>query len=158
MQTVSEVNARIPAQSSPNVITAERKVYIGDKPDILTEIYQEDSNIVIWERDFSKSLKICIADFLQSNPTFQLSITLSSTNAVDVLYKYLGANEKYTELSENIAELIDMYTYLFSLERVGLRLTSLDRAMCPKFHVDRVPCRLVTTYAGFFKILMTSNN
>jgi len=29
-----------------------------------------------------------------------------------------------------------------------LRLTVLDRAMCPRFHVDRVPCRLVTTYQG----------
>jgi len=27
-------------------------------------------------------------------------------------------------------------------------MTVLDRAMCPKFHVDRVPCRLITTYSG----------
>jgi len=24
----------------------------------------------------------------------------------------------------------------------------LDKAMCPKFHVDRVPCRLLTTFQG----------
>ena len=24
----------------------------------------------------------------------------------------------------------------------------LDRSMCPKFHVDKVPCRLVTTLSG----------
>ena len=34
------------------------------------------------------------------------------------------------------------------LEHVGLRLAVLNTAMCPKFHVDRVPCRLICTYAG----------
>ncbi len=32
--------------------------------------------------------------------------------------------------------------------RVGLRLRVLDKAMCPRFHVDHVPVRLITTYAG----------
>ncbi|MBL9025824.1 MAG: DUF1826 domain-containing protein [Myxococcales bacterium] len=31
---------------------------------------------------------------------------------------------------------------------VGVRLARLESAMCPRFHVDRVPIRLVTTYAG----------
>ena len=53
-----------------------------------------------------------------------------------------------TPLSEDIAELVDMFCCLFDLGRVGLRLTVLDKAMCPKFHVDKVPCRLVTTYQG----------
>ena len=37
---------------------------------------------------------------------------------------------------------------LFDLGKVGLRLTVLDKAMCPRFHVDKVLCRLVTTYQG----------
>lgn len=41
-----------------------------------------------------------------------------------------------------------MYCCLLGLQRAGLRLTTLDRAMCPRFRVDRVPCRLVTTYQG----------
>ena len=41
-----------------------------------------------------------------------------------------------------------MFCYLFDLKRAGLRLTSLNNAMCPRFHVDGVPCRLVTTYQG----------
>lgn len=44
--------------------------------------------------------------------------------------------------------MVDMFCCLFELKRAGLRLTVLDRAMCPRFHVDRVPCRLVTTYLG----------
>ena len=41
-----------------------------------------------------------------------------------------------------------MFCCLFDLKRAGLRLTALDKAMCPRFHVDRVPGRLVTTYQG----------
>lgn len=51
-------------------------------------------------------------------------------------------------LSQDIGELVDIFCCLFDLERVGLRLTALDKAMCPKFHVDKVPGRLVTTYRG----------
>ena len=32
--------------------------------------------------------------------------------------------------------------------RIGLRLRVLDKPMCPRFHVDHVPLRLVTTYQG----------
>ena len=148
MQAVSETQLFSNEKSISNTLVVNRKAYIDNKPEVLTEIYQKDSNIVIWQRDFSKSFENCIAGFLQANPTFQLSITLSSSNAIEVIHKYLGANDQYIELSENVAELVDMYAYLFGLKRVGLRLASLDRAMCPKFHVDRVPCRLVTTYTG----------
>ncbi len=52
------------------------------------------------------------------------------------------------ELVDDVAELVDMFCYLFGLRRAGLRLATLNRAMCPRFHVDRVLCRLVTTYHG----------
>ena len=41
-----------------------------------------------------------------------------------------------------------MFCCLFELEEVGLRLAVLNQAMCPRFHFDQVPCRLVTTYHG----------
>lgn len=40
------------------------------------------------------------------------------------------------------------YTCLLGARRVGLRLKVLDGAMCPRFHVDHVPLRLLTTYVG----------
>ena len=148
MQISPEAQSFSAKQNIANNVTNHRKAYISNQSEILTDIYQNDSNIVVWERNFSKTLSDSIAVFLLSNPAFQLSITLSPKNAVEVMHQYLGANEQYAELSENIAELVDMFAYLFALKQVGLRLASLDRAMCPKFHVDRVPCRLITTYVG----------
>ena len=51
-------------------------------------------------------------------------------------------------LIQDIAYLVDMYTCLFNAQSAGLRLRTLNEAMCPRFHFDRVPCRLITTYYG----------
>lgn len=119
----------------------------GKEPFIFSDIYQEGINIMTWQRDLSVSLKNSINKFLISKPNFQSSLTVTPQNVSPFLYDEFGSTEQ-SELVENIAELVDMFCYLLETSHVGLRLTSLDRAMCPKFHVDRVPCRLVTTYQG----------
>jgi hypothetical protein len=48
----------------------------------------------------------------------------------------------------DVTWLVAAYTCLVGARRVGLRLRVLDGAMCPRFHVDNVPLRLLTTYAG----------
>ncbi len=87
------------------------------------------------------------ADFIAANPGFKTSMTVTRLNAYASLRKALGDFGE-SELSTNIAELVDMFCTLFELNRAGLRLSVLNHAMCPKFHVDHVPCRLVTTYQG----------
>ncbi|MCF5067222.1 DUF1826 domain-containing protein, partial [Pseudomonas syringae] len=44
--------------------------------------------------------------------------------------------------------LVSAFACLLGAQRIGLRLRVLDKAMCPRFHVDHVPVRLITTYAG----------
>ena len=68
--------------------------------------------------------------------------------AFAVVNKALGSSPEAEVLAGDIANLVDMFCCLFDLKRGALRMTVLDRAMCPRFHVDRVPCRLVTTYQG----------
>ena len=74
-------------------------------------------------------------------------MTVTSKDISSNLAGSLGI-ENYQALSDNIAEVVDMFCYLFELKRAGIRLMALDKAMCPKFHVDRVPCRLICTYQG----------
>ena len=124
-----------------------RRATQSEAPSVLTDIYEEDTNISIWQRELSAELKASVKDFLASNQTFQTSMTVTPENALSSIRQALGAQSSPL-LSENIAELVDMFCYLFGLKRAGLRLTILDRAMCPKFHVDKVPCRLITTYEG----------
>ncbi len=125
-----------------------RQLLEGDDPAFLSGIYQEDCNIAVWRRNLLSGLQQNVGEFLQSNSGFQVSMTLSPHDAVPPIHKALGGAELTEPLSEDIAALVDMFCYLFDLGQVGLRLTALDKAMCPKFHVDKVPCRLVTTYQG----------
>ena len=124
-----------------------RRAARGCEPSVLSDVYLEDTNIVIWQRELSASLKKAVDGFLKTNSTFQASMTVTPQTVLSSLRESLGDGGDL-ELCENIAELVDMFCYLFELKRVGLRLTVLNRAMCPKFHVDRVPCRLVTTFQG----------
>lgn len=41
-----------------------------------------------------------------------------------------------------------MFQCLFDADTIAVRLVRLQRAMCPRFHTDKIPCRLVTTYHG----------
>ncbi|QKE25524.1 DUF1826 domain-containing protein [Arcobacter aquimarinus] len=112
------------------------------QPTVLSDIYKEEINIAIWQRHKQFSVK----EFLALNPTFQKEMVLTPQDAFSRISESFDNN--MTEVSEDIALLVDMFCYLFELNQVGMRLKVLDKAMCPKFHVDKVPCRLVTTYQG----------
>ncbi|RTR05942.1 DUF1826 domain-containing protein [Halomonas nitroreducens] len=51
-------------------------------------------------------------------------------------------------LVEDIVILAEAMACLFDTQDVGLRLRRLDAPMCPRFHCDQLPVRLVTTYLG----------
>ena len=124
------------------------KFIVGQTLDVLTEVYQQDTNMVVWQRQSDNKLEAAIDAFLTEKTSFKRNIALTPELALDTIHKALGNTNDVLPLSQNIAELVEMFCCLFELERAGLRLTILDSAMCPRFHVDRVPCRLVTTYKG----------
>ncbi|KAB0304008.1 DUF1826 domain-containing protein [Vibrio fortis] len=118
----------------------------GKLPTVLTDIYQDNLNMVVWERAFSEELTQAIEEFVTNNPDFSKSVNVSSESAYQELQNSL--DDLPPALVQNIAELVDMFCCLFDLKDAGVRLATLNSAMCPRFHVDRVPCRLVTTFHG----------
>ncbi len=135
-----------PVLSEPEA-NKSRKVIKGCDATILADIYRQEANIVIWQRELADVIRQSVKEFIVSNPTYKASISLTPEKALRSLRESLGGFSQ-PELCEDIAELVDMFCLLFELDRAGLRLSVLDNAMCPKFHVDHVPCRLVTTYQG----------
>jgi len=118
---------------------------VQDKhPTVLSDIYQSEINVAIWQRKLPATLQNSIKTFLALNPAFQTKMILKPQDALSRVSE--SFNNNMTEVSEDIAKLVDMFCYLFELKEAAMRLKVLDQAMCPKFHVDRVPCRLVTTY------------
>lgn len=51
-------------------------------------------------------------------------------------------------LAEDLMRLGAMLAELLDAPRIGLRLEVLQRAMCPRLHVDRVGIRMLCTYRG----------
>lgn len=121
---------------------------ISDEPSVLADIYQASVNISVWQRDLSEKLNHDINDFITNHPKASASLAITPENALEVLSKDFDTKNMSAGLRQDIAQLVDMFCCLFEQQRAGVRLTVLDRAMCPRFHVDRIPCRLVTTYNG----------
>ncbi len=134
-----------------------RKVATSNDPNIFTAIYDEDVNIAIWQRDNSNDLNIAINDFIKQHPNTEAVLAVSPTTTQEVMSKNFGESPTTKILADDIALIVDMFCCLFDLKRAGLRLTVLERAMCPRFHVDRIPCRLVTTYQGIATQWLSNN-
>ena len=133
--------------TSPAGLAKQRFAARAKDPAVLADVYREDINIAIWQRELSDELLQAVERLVTSNPTLMASMTVSPKSAVSGISDALDSDQQCI-VSKNIAELVEMFCCLLGVERAGLRLGVLESAMCPKFHVDRVPCRLVTTYLG----------
>jgi hypothetical protein len=120
---------------------------VGHQTSVLPQIYEDNVNIAIWQRTHASAFDVSIQTFIASHPGYALSLMTSPASAYECVSAALPDGD-FSALAEDIAELVDMFCCLFDLHRAGLRLAVLERAMCPRFHVDAVPCRLVTTYCG----------
>ena len=120
---------------------------IGGDVTTLSEIYRDNTNIAIWQRHFSDQDLSATESLLKRAPGLALNLMVSPEHVHTEISRVLPA-EHLNDLAQDVAQLAEMFSFLFDLKRIGLRLSALDKAMCPRFHVDAVPCRLVTTYGG----------
>ena len=114
---------------------------------VLTQIYGSDTNLAIWRRKLDGECRSESAKWLERDPTLQLSLMASPETIQQSIISALRVDQG-SPLVKAMAELVEMFCVLFELPRVGFRLTALQGQMCPKFHMERVPCRLITTYVG----------
>lgn len=115
--------------------------------DVLADIYQNNISMAVWQRPLGLLEKYA-ESLLVSAPNFAFRSQGNSDQLKAMLTKQLPDTEDKALFVEDVMLLVDMFACLFDLEEVGLRLNVLSNAMCPRFHVDKIPCRLVSTYAG----------
>ncbi|GAA6170038.1 DUF1826 domain-containing protein [Sessilibacter corallicola] len=128
--------------------SAALEQYDATNPAVLTEIYDPNTNIVTWKRALDNTIHKVAKAIVREEPNFQTRIIGSVKGVSQSLFENLPDVDDREDLIADTVVLVDMFSELFELDRVGLRMSVLTKAMCPKFHVDRVPCRLVTTYTG----------
>lgn len=118
----------------------------------MPHIYDQNTNIVIWQRDLEQALTNAVNTLISTNAIKPLELAVSPDDAFDKLVTALKPDDNNRvethALCKDIALLVEMFCCLFDLKRAGLRLKILDKPMCPRFHVDKIPCWLVTTYQG----------
>lgn len=122
------------------------RAVFGASPEILTHIYRDDIHMAVWQR--RTAAQLITESQLRADRSFTNYRSALSIAKLQNLEEILPNHAIYSALSADILLLADMFSCLFELKSVGLRLTALTEAMCPKFHVDKVPCRLITTYVG----------
>ena len=125
------------------------RAYLSDNLADLSQIYQPTINLCMVERQVDNELKCFVEHLLKlPNPvSFLESIDFTSFNFFSLLPQ-TGHLPGHRAFCKDVAGLTALYCDLFELERVGLRLRTLEHAMCPKFHVDSVTCRMVCTYGN----------
>jgi len=57
-------------------------------------------------------------------------------------------DEALNILRSDIETPVEVLQELLDCESCGVRIKVLEGPMCPRFHVDRVPCRMLMTYSG----------
>lgn len=125
----------------------------GETPLALADILDNGVNLALWQRQ----LPLHIAEFgallvsLNEPLAESLVVELDSEEAEpNLLGLASGCRdlEGYDGFIADVAWLVSAFACLLGAKRIGVRLRLLDKAMCPRFHVDHVPVRLITTYAG----------
>jgi hypothetical protein len=125
----------------------------GETPQALPRILDDGVNLTVWQRQ----LPAHIADFgrllLSLNEPLAESLVLElpsddSEPNLHGLASGFSDLEGYEGFIADASWLVSAFACLLGAKRIGLRLRVLDKAMCPRFHVDHVPVRLITTYCG----------
>lgn len=125
----------------------------GETPLALSDILEDGVNLALWQRQ----LPLHIAEFgallvaLDEPLADAMVIELSDENAMPNLQGLASSCcdlEGYEGFIADVSWLVSAFACLLGAKRIGVRLRLLDKAMCPRFHVDHVPVRLITTYAG----------
>lgn len=121
----------------------------GKHRECLTEIFRDDINLAVWDRSLSDDCQRFATAFTAKSGSLERFVGLSDgDSAALALPAWALALEGADGFLADVNNLTAMYRCLFEPEAVGLRLHVLKRTMCPRFHVDRVPARLICTYLG----------
>ncbi len=135
--------------SAANVLAVPSGLSQSTDPAVFTSLYDSEINLCVWQRELADEVTQYSEYLLQQYPhatEIRLSATLKELG--QALEKQLPAHIQRQAFIDNVIILADMLICLLGAKAVGLRLCVTGTATCPRFHVDKLGCRLITTYSG----------
>lgn len=113
-------------------------------------LYEDDVEMVTVARRFTSAIQAHAVSLLEENVDLQcrwIQAPGDEAAANDALATSIQ-EESRRLFADEIAAASDMLGELLGCDEMGVRLMTLRRPMCPRFHVDAVSCRLLMTVDG----------
>ncbi|MGE6605743.1 DUF1826 domain-containing protein [Halomonas sp. NPDC076908] len=130
-------------------MTLQNHTAKGDDISVLPRIFEDEINITIMCRRLPADVALSVAAQCQIDRAWQFAWLGKPDHSLRTdLRKRLPQPDAAEALIDDITSVAEAAAYLFNTETVGIRLRLLNAAMCPRFHCDNLPVRLVTTYMG----------
>ncbi|WP_158773806.1 DUF1826 domain-containing protein [Cobetia sp. L2A1] len=129
-------------------VTPSLHWHIGQQALDLGEIFCPDITLAVMQRRIDASLMLAIHAQLGGSYPLHMRWRGPIAEVRQALERYLPAPDAGEALIDDISTLGAAMGELFEVTDIGLRLEVTQQAMCPRFHVDKIPVRLVTTYQG----------
>jgi len=117
-------------------------------PAVLTHIYNAEVNLAVWDRTLDDDIVRYSQLLCREFKSYQMRFSGNISAIEKHLKEDFPIGSGRSNFINDVTLLVDMFSELLDLKEVGIRFAVLTKAMCPKFHVDRVPVRLITTYWG----------
>ena len=125
---------------------------LGAEPEVLAEALQEGVNLAVWQRRLAPQVedfvRILLAQPLEVAESVQIEVGADEQLRLPALLRAQADFHGYDAFIADLTWLVEAFACLLGARRIVLRLRSLTKPMCPRFHVDHVPLRLISTYAG----------
>ncbi|UJJ32780.1 DUF1826 domain-containing protein [Halopseudomonas maritima] len=127
---------------------AESHWVCGSDLGVLAEVFDEAITIAIMQRQLAPQLLASIAAQCVAQPWELAWRGVPDAALEQALTRSMPAPQQAGQLIADVRLLAEAVACLFDVEAVGIRMRLLDGAMCPRFHCDNLPVRLVTSYSG----------
>lgn len=125
----------------------------GESPEVLSRILDDGVNLAVWQRRLPLHISGFASLVLAQGASLAESLIMEINSdgrpsSLGKLASGYADMDGHAGFVADVTWLVEAFAALIGARRVGLRLRALDKAMCPRFHVDHVPVRLITSYAG----------
>ena len=127
--------------------TSGSTVWCDDVPS-LAAIFEPNVNVAVLRREPRPEVERFVREVLLPRDRDWRVAVDPALPVLDTLAPEEGDASARVAFLRDLTLLVDLFAALTESERVGVRLAATGAAMCPRFHVDRVELRLVTTCVG----------
>lgn len=140
--------ASLVSEPTPHPVVTPHWTF-GDDIAVLPRIFDDAISLAVMTRTLDPTLAGAVqAQLGESRSIGWQWRGPAGTEMREDLARHLPSPDQAKTLLDDVEAIALAMAYLFETDTIGIRLRTLEGAMCPRFHVDNLAVRLVTTYAG----------